>query len=283
MVTIQNLREKCQPNKGRSWSEAINRRISIYITRALIATPVSANHVTLASIGLTGLAAVTFVLWCDPVFWILGVVLYQIAYTLDYVDGEIARYRATSSLSGLYLDRMASTVNDVILFIGLFWGIFLQTRDDWVLMLGIGCILGVLFPRVCMGSVYQTALEGILRTSNVEGTQVLSARKEGIGVFPTLDSIAGGGGILKKVAWFQLGEGKILFLIFAVLGDFLVFHFGETEGTIFFLRFFLFYYGIIMLLAGLAFCSSILRKSQTEALYSHLKRILENNGQIKPY
>ena len=278
MVTIQSLRKRCQPNQGRSWSEVINRRISIYITRMLITLPVSANHVTLASIGLTFLAATTFVLFYDLKYWLLGILLYQFAYTLDYVDGEIARYKGTSSLSGLFFDRVASTINETILFIGIFWSLFIRSHEEWILLLGIGTILGVLFPRVCMGSAYQSALEAILQTSNVAGTKMVDIRSESAITSLTLDSIGSEGGFARRYVWFMLGEGKILFLTFSVICDFFFFDLGETGCNVFFLGLFLFYYGIIMPLAGFIFCASIIRDSKTESLYSQVIDIKKEAG-----
>jgi len=81
------------------------RKISLPITRELIRTPVSANQLTglmivvglLAALaaGLAGLA------WAVIAF--LGV---QVYFLLDLCDGEVARWRRTTSVTGVYLDRV---------------------------------------------------------------------------------------------------------------------------------------------------------------------------------
>jgi phosphatidylglycerophosphate synthase len=82
------------------------RRLSPYLTRSLVGTPLSANAVTALMIP-TGLLA-AFVLTLPGLApAIAAFVLVQIQLLLDCADGELARWRRTFSSTGVYLDQLA--------------------------------------------------------------------------------------------------------------------------------------------------------------------------------
>ena len=81
------------------------RRISLRVTRLLVATPLSANAVTFLMIP-TGLLA-AFVLSLPGLVAALGAALLaQLWLLLDCCDGEVARWRRTFSPKGPYLDAL---------------------------------------------------------------------------------------------------------------------------------------------------------------------------------
>ena len=103
---ISELRQRCQQHK---WSESrgltrLHRYVSIYVTACLVRTPISANALTVLSI-ITGLGG-SLVLAALPDFSLVGVALLYASFLLDQVDGEVARYRNATSLSGSYLDEL---------------------------------------------------------------------------------------------------------------------------------------------------------------------------------
>jgi phosphatidylglycerophosphate synthase len=82
------------------------RRLSLYVTRLLIATPLSANAVTALMIPVGLLAAASLSL--PGLLAAVGaVLLIQLQLLLDCCDGEVARWRRTFSPKGPYLDALA--------------------------------------------------------------------------------------------------------------------------------------------------------------------------------
>jgi phosphatidylglycerophosphate synthase len=81
------------------------RRVSPYVTRIVLATPIPANAVTGAMIPAGLLAALCITI---PGIWgaVLGVLFIQLQLLLDCVDGEVARWRKTFSPLGIYLDQL---------------------------------------------------------------------------------------------------------------------------------------------------------------------------------
>ena len=114
--TIAQLREVTQPPSVRSravaehWvAHAYLRDISPYLTRILLRAGFSANGVTWLMIISAGAAAVVTA-WPTLSAAILVVILVQLQRLLDCCDGEVARWRQTSSPVGVYLDRVGHYV-----------------------------------------------------------------------------------------------------------------------------------------------------------------------------
>ncbi len=94
------------------------RRVSVYVTRALIATPLSANAVTALMLPVGLLAALSLSL--PGLLAALGaVLLIQLKLLLDCCDGEVARWRGTTSIKGVYLDVLAHYSTEAALFAAL--------------------------------------------------------------------------------------------------------------------------------------------------------------------
>ncbi len=99
------------------------RTLSGWVTRWVVATRgldrVTPDHLTLLMIvvGLAGAGVVA--LW--PGWWpaLVAFVLIQLYLLLDCVDGEVARWRRTTSARGVYLDRLGHHVVESALVVGL--------------------------------------------------------------------------------------------------------------------------------------------------------------------
>jgi phosphatidylglycerophosphate synthase len=125
MPTIAELRAATQPasiferDSGEHWAGRLYiRRLSPYLTRLLLETPLSPNGVTVLML-LVGVAAAG-VLALDGVLPAVGaVLLIQLQILLDCSDGELARWKGVSSPAGVYLDRVAHWVTESLLPIAL--------------------------------------------------------------------------------------------------------------------------------------------------------------------
>jgi hypothetical protein len=114
--TIEELRTVTQPEHVRSraaaehWvAHAYLRQISPYLTRPLLATGLSANAVTWLMIAAAAAAAISTA-WTGLAGAVLAALLVQLQMLLDCSDGEVARWRGTSSPVGVYLDRVGHYV-----------------------------------------------------------------------------------------------------------------------------------------------------------------------------
>jgi phosphatidylglycerophosphate synthase len=125
--SIEELRRVCQPRVEPTLTSRLVRRVSIYLTWALVRTPLTANQVTVLFLvsGLTG----ALLLGSGGYRWtVLGVVLLQLSVLLDYSDGEVARYRKATSALGSFLDIHFHLVVHGATFAALTQAVF---RDYW--------------------------------------------------------------------------------------------------------------------------------------------------------
>jgi CDP-L-myo-inositol myo-inositolphosphotransferase len=110
------------------------RKISISITKALIKTNITPNHITLISFSITALAALFFALG-DYIYLVIGGGLIQLSIIFDCVDGEIARLKSLQSKTGEFLDAISDQLKQTILFCGIGIGIYTRTHYAWVWIL----------------------------------------------------------------------------------------------------------------------------------------------------
>ena len=109
--TVDELRAVCQPpellarRSEEHWTGRYMRRVSIHVTRLVIRTPLSANAVTGIMV-LVGLMAALLIAVGGLAGVIAGALAVQLYLCLDCVDGEVARWRGTTGIKGVYLDRL---------------------------------------------------------------------------------------------------------------------------------------------------------------------------------
>ena len=131
-------------------SQNINRRISLNLTRFLIRTNLSANHVT-GLVTLIGLMSGFFV--AKGVYWAvaLGGILFNLSSVLDGCDGEMSKLKLSQSKLGEWLDTIGDNLTYFSFFLGVMIGAYRQTQSRWIVMesilVGVGIVLslGIMF------------------------------------------------------------------------------------------------------------------------------------------
>ena len=84
----------------------ILRPLSIYISRFIASkTSISANNLTATMVIIAFISPILLFL-LNNILWLFSVTIfvYYVIYTLDVIDGEVARIKKTTSLYGAYLD-----------------------------------------------------------------------------------------------------------------------------------------------------------------------------------
>ncbi|HET7279738.1 MAG TPA: CDP-alcohol phosphatidyltransferase family protein [Dermatophilaceae bacterium] len=125
--SLADLRAVAQPPEhiarynAEHWAGALYlRHLSLYVTRALLPTGISANGVTwlMIVVGLLGCLALALPL---PWLWgpLLAALAMQVQVLLDCSDGEVARWRQRFSPAGIYLDRVGHYLTEGTLPVAL--------------------------------------------------------------------------------------------------------------------------------------------------------------------
>jgi phosphatidylglycerophosphate synthase len=124
-MSIAQLRALAQPaslvgrRNSEHWAGTLYlRRMSIYLTRILLPTGISANGVTWLMIGI-GVAGAAVLVWPSWIAVVICALLMQLQILFDCSDGEIARIRKTQSPKGVYLDRIGHYATEGLLPLGL--------------------------------------------------------------------------------------------------------------------------------------------------------------------
>lgn len=117
------------------------RLVSIYISQALVNTPVTPNIVTvvwglclLFSSGLLALGSRNEAL--------VAAVLIAFSYVLDCVDGEIARLRECGSDVGSVLEQMVHWITNLTILAGASIGLYRAGGEVHYLLLGMVVLIG---------------------------------------------------------------------------------------------------------------------------------------------
>lgn len=177
MESIKILREICQAPRRNTdnWHmKHIARKPSIYITWLLLHTPITPTGATFLFL-LTGLAACVIFLAGTSMAFLAGSIVLEIWYVMDMVDGEIARYRKRTSLTGIYFDSICHYIVHPILFFCIGIGLY---------KMGNGCKTMFLVSLLAGYSISMISLS----TDMVKGTLYYKMK----GIKP--DALAAAGG-----------------------------------------------------------------------------------------
>jgi len=112
-----------------------NRRISIPISRQLIKFPITANMVSIFTLGVGFASATSFALggyW----YTLLGALLCLFASILDGCDGEVARLKLLESDFGCWLETVCDYVFYLLIFVGMTVGQWRSSGSKMYLVLG---------------------------------------------------------------------------------------------------------------------------------------------------
>ena len=129
------LKDLSKPSDG-ILSKKFNRKVSTFITRFLIKTPITPNMI---SVFIPALAILTFFLLSKGTYpWlIIGGLMIQFLSIIDGCDGEIARLKFRKSFFGAWLDPILDRYVDMFLIAGMAYGYWNATGSKFVLFMAI--------------------------------------------------------------------------------------------------------------------------------------------------
>jgi hypothetical protein len=130
--TLAELRQRVHKARHREIGNWLARRVArpaaVYGTWVAVRMGVSAHQVTLATLVASLGSAVAIATGTRGGF-VAGVVLGHLAFWLDRVDGQVARWRGTVSLDGVYFDYLMHHAAALALGFGLGFGLAARTGD----------------------------------------------------------------------------------------------------------------------------------------------------------
>jgi phosphatidylglycerophosphate synthase len=133
----------------------LSRKVSRFMSRRLVLTPVTPNQITLGGSGI-GMAGALFLAWGGYWHQLIGCLLFLLCIIVDGVDGEIARLKLQETPFGHTLDVIMDNIVHIAIFLGLALGLVRNSGDPvywhilWVLLGGFA---------LCGLAVYQCILK----------------------------------------------------------------------------------------------------------------------------
>jgi hypothetical protein len=143
--TVAELRAKVQKDRHREIGNWLARRVArptaVHGCWLAIRLGLSAHQVTVAAL-CSSLAAAVAIGTGQRSLFVLGVVLVHLGFWLDHVDGQVARWRNTASLDGVYLDYLMHYAANLALGFALGYGLAARTREMWWTIAGFAISVG---------------------------------------------------------------------------------------------------------------------------------------------
>lgn len=180
--SLKQLNDICQKPRYREVGNWMVRHIlrdaALPVTWLLLHTNITANQVTLASlvIGLLGIALISVP---SQASFFTGVLLFQFWYLLDHVDGQIARYRKTASLTGRFFDYLMHHLIHTVCPFSL--GLYAYFVSDFFVYVIFGFIASVSITAFNMihDIKYKTFFERLDTERSVQMNEAKTAGSEG--------------------------------------------------------------------------------------------------------
>lgn len=143
--TLSELRAVVQKPRHREIGNWLARRVgrpsAVYGTWLAVRLGGSAHQITFAAL-VVGLAGAGALATGDRLGFVAAAALGHLAFWLDHVDGQVARWRETASLDGVYYDYMMHHVVNMAVGFALGFGLAVRTgRIEWAAV-GFAIALG---------------------------------------------------------------------------------------------------------------------------------------------
>jgi hypothetical protein len=143
--TLEELRARVHKDRHREIGNWLARHwarpTAVYGTWLAVRLGLTARQVTLTAL-VTSLASAAAIGTGTPGGFVAGVVLGHLAFWLDRVDGQVARWRGSASLEGVYLDYLMHHAANLALGYALGHGLAVRTGDPRWSVAGFAVALG---------------------------------------------------------------------------------------------------------------------------------------------
>jgi hypothetical protein len=198
--TLDELRRNVQKARHEEIGNWLARRVArpsaIYGTWVAVRLELSAHQVTLAALA-SSLAGTAGIGTGTRSGFVLGVAGLHLGFWLDHVDGQVARWRRTSSLDGVYLDYMMHHVVNLALGFALGYGLARQFGNPAWSLAGFAIATGWTLLSLHNDCRYKAFFQRLKSTAG-------SYRVDG----------GSGGRPAPPAAWPRLGVAKLRWLAF---------------------------------------------------------------------
>lgn len=139
----------------------VTHKISIRIVKLLLHTSISPNQITLLSIVIGIISSIMFAA-AIPVYFFAGALILELYYVLDAVDGQLARCKKLSSMTGGYFDYISNYIVPPSVFFCIGLGLVRDSGDILPIIFAFSASISVSLISIfseCKHSVFVSAIK----------------------------------------------------------------------------------------------------------------------------
>jgi phosphatidylglycerophosphate synthase len=125
------------------WNLYVCRPIAAVVVDALKDTRVTPNQVTLSAVVVAVGSAAMLIAWPGYTGLVVSVIVFQLSYVLDCVDGMLARWRGIQSTPGHLLDFLMDEIKAFVILAAVSVRLFQERHDTRFLLLGLAGLVAL--------------------------------------------------------------------------------------------------------------------------------------------
>jgi phosphatidylglycerophosphate synthase len=182
------------------WNLYVCRPVAAVVVAAIEKTRITPNQVTLSAVVVAVISAAMIVLLPGTWGLIAAVVVFELSYVLDCVDGMLARWRGIQSTQGHLLDFLMDEIKAFVILGAVAVRLWRDRQDELFLLLGIAGLVAL--------------ASGIALTTFVRRPEIAPPRSEGPA--PPPSAVKRAIGLLESGAKFLIHYPSYIWLAAAV-------------------------------------------------------------------
>jgi len=184
------------------WSSFVTAPLAILLNYLVVDIKwLTPNLITLLSF-IVAILSVVLIIAGGTVNFISAALLIHLSHILDCMDGQMARYRNTSSLAGSYFDKLTDQLQVTLWFGAIGYAAYVQSHDVVPVFLAF---IGVSFYSLRGYSKYVA-----IYTEVADDNQYLQKKYPKEADLKREDIAGPGYGLLANMKWFVLEQRKII-------------------------------------------------------------------------
>ncbi len=185
------------------WSSFVTAPLAIMVNYLVVdIKKLTPNKITLFSL-LVAILSVIFIIVGGIANFIIAAILIHLSHVLDCMDGQMARYRKTSSLAGCFFDKLTDQIQVTLWFAAVGYAAYAQSQNVLPIFLAF---IGVAFYNLRGYAKYVSLYTGMSQDNQYldklskQASDVKNKQTAGLGF-----------GFLANLRWFVREQRKIVF------------------------------------------------------------------------
>ncbi|MBK7583672.1 MAG: CDP-alcohol phosphatidyltransferase family protein [Myxococcales bacterium] len=140
---VVEVYQKTRKRPDLFWNTYVARPPAAVIVWSLEKTRVTPDQITLGAFVVAAVSALGIVFLPGYAGLLAAVVVFELSYVLDCVDGMLARYRGTASATGHLLDFLMDEIKAFMVLGAVAVRLYLERHDTTFLLLGVAGLIAL--------------------------------------------------------------------------------------------------------------------------------------------